>query len=175
MALEKTLESPLDSKEIKPVNPKGSQAWIFIGRTDAGKDWVQEEKGVREDEMVGRHHWLNGHEFEQALGGSERKGSLACYSPWSHKETELRNWTTTCKISRDTALTDPWAVHQGTLLRKMALLAPPWASTANIVVNLGAKGLVLFPEWCGFSTSTQEETEWGRDARPFFYVDNCHI
>ena len=83
VVLEKTPESPLDSKEIKPVNPKGNQPWIFIGRTDveadvkspliekdlvAGKDWRQEEKGVTEDEMVGWHHQLNGHEFEQALG-----------------------------------------------------------------------------------------------------------
>ena len=90
----KTLESPLDSKEIKPVNPKGSQPWIFIGRTDAegeapilwppddksrligkdpdaGKDWGQEEKGMTEDEMVGWLHWLNGHEFEQTPGDSE--------------------------------------------------------------------------------------------------------
>ena len=88
------LESPLDSKEIKPANPKGNQPWIFIGRTDAeaeapilwppdaksqltgkdagaGKDWGQEEKGVTDDGMVGWHHWLNGHEFEQTLGDSE--------------------------------------------------------------------------------------------------------
>ena len=88
LALEKILESPLDSKEIKPVNSKGNQSWIFIGRTDAeaeapilwppdakswltgkdpdaGKDWRQEEKGMTEDKMVGWHHWLNGHEFEQ--------------------------------------------------------------------------------------------------------------
>ena len=87
VVLEKTLESPLDCKEIKPVNPKENQSWIFIGRTDAeaetpilwppdakswligkgpntGKDWGQEEKGMTEDEMVGGHHWLNGHEFE---------------------------------------------------------------------------------------------------------------
>ena len=86
---EKTLESPLDCKEIQPVHPKGDQSWIFIGRTDveaetpklwppnaksqligknpdAGKDWGQEEKGVTEDEMVGWHHWLNGVEFEQS-------------------------------------------------------------------------------------------------------------
>ena len=83
--LEKTLESPLDCKEIQPVNPKGNQSWILIGRTDAevpilwppdvknwlickdpnvGKDWRQEKKGMTEDEMVGGHHWLNGHEFE---------------------------------------------------------------------------------------------------------------
>ena len=87
VVLEKTLESPLDCKEIKPVNPKGNQSWIFIGRTDveavipilwppdaknwligkdphARKDWRQEEKGMTEDEMVGWHHQLNGHEFE---------------------------------------------------------------------------------------------------------------
>ena len=97
VVLEKTLESPLDSKEIKPVNPKGNQSWIFIGRTDAevespilwspdgksqltgkdsdaGKDWGQEEKGLTEDEMVGWHHWLNGHEFEQTPRDSEEHG-----------------------------------------------------------------------------------------------------
>ena len=92
VVLEKTLESPLDCKEIQPVNPKGNQPWIFIGRTnaevlilwppdvkswlirknpDAGKDWRQGEKGMTEDEMVGWHHWLNAHEFEQALGDGE--------------------------------------------------------------------------------------------------------
>ena len=87
MVLEKTLESPWDSKGIQPVHPKGHQAWVFIGRTDAeaespvlwpphgkswlivkdldaGRDWEQEEKGTTEDEMVGRDHQLNGHEFE---------------------------------------------------------------------------------------------------------------
>ena len=117
VVLEKTLESPLDCKEIKPVNPKGNQSWIFIGRTDAeaetpilwlpdaknwfigkdpdaGKDWKQ-EKGMTEDEMVGWHHWLNGHEFEQALGVGDGQGSLACCSPWGCKEsdtTEPLNW-----------------------------------------------------------------------------------
>ena len=97
--LEKTLESPLDSQEIQPVSPKGNQSWMFIGRTDAeaeapilwppdvriwfigkdpnaGKDWGREEKGMPEDEMVGWHHWLNGHEFEQIPGDSEGQGSL---------------------------------------------------------------------------------------------------
>ena len=83
VVLEKTPESPLGSKEIKLVNPKGNQPWIFIGRTgaeaeapilwspDAGKDWGQEEKGVTEDEMIWWHHWLNGHEFKQTWGDSE--------------------------------------------------------------------------------------------------------
>ena len=104
--LEKTLDSPLDSKEIKPVNPKGSRAWMFTERSDieaeapivwptdaksqlirkdpdAGKDWGQ-EKGATEDEMVGWYHRLNGHEFEQTLGDDEGKGSLARCSPWGH-------------------------------------------------------------------------------------------
>ena len=106
--LEKTLESPLDSKEVQPVHPKGSQSWIFIGGTDAeaeapilwppdpknwflgkdpdpGKDWREEEKEMTEDEMIGWHHWLNGHEFEQALEGSEGQGNLLYYSPWGHR------------------------------------------------------------------------------------------
>ena len=117
VVLEKTLESPLDSKKIKPVNPKGNQSWMFIGRTDVeaeapvlwppdvknwligkdpdtGKDWRWEKKGMIEDEMVGWHHWLNGHEFEQALGDGEGQRSLACCSPWGRKEldtTEQRN------------------------------------------------------------------------------------
>ena len=100
VVLEKILESPLDCKEIKPVYPKGNQSWIFIGRTDAeveplihwphdaknwliwkdpdaGKDWRPEEKGMTEDEMVGWHHQLDGHEFEQALGvGTGKPGVL---------------------------------------------------------------------------------------------------
>ena len=109
--LEKILESPLDSKKTKPVNPKGIHPEYPIGRTDAkaeaptlwlldvkswltgkdpdaGKDWGQEEKGVTEHEMVGWHHWLNGHEFEQAPGDGEGQGSLACYSPRGHKESD---------------------------------------------------------------------------------------
>ena len=119
VVLEKTLESSLDCKEIQPVSPKGNQPWLFIGRTDAeaeapilcppdaknwltgkdpdaGKDWRQEEKGMTEDEMVGWHHWLNGHEFEEALGVGDGQGSLVWYSAWGHKEsetTELLSWT----------------------------------------------------------------------------------
>ena len=108
VALEKTLESPLDCKEIKPVHPQGNQPWIFIRRTDtdaevpivwppdatsqltgkdpdAGKDWRQEEKGTTEDEMVVWHHQLNEYEFEQTSGDSEGQGSLVCCSPWGHR------------------------------------------------------------------------------------------
>ena len=119
MLLEKTLESPLDCKEIQPVHPKGKQSWIFIGRIDAkaeapilwppdaknwllgkdpdaGKDWRQEEKGMTEDEMVEWHHRLDGHEFDQAPGVDDGQGSLVCCSPWGCKEsdmTEELNWT----------------------------------------------------------------------------------
>ena len=128
--LEKTIESPLDCKEIKPVNSKGNQYWIFIGRTDAeaeawivwppdeknwligkvpgaGKDWRQGEKGTTEDEMIGWHHQLDGHEFEQALGVGKWQGSLACCSPWGFKEldmTEWLNWTE----RRDNWWESPW-------------------------------------------------------------------
>ena len=112
MVLEKTLESSLGSKEIKPVNPRGNQHWIFTGRTDgeaeapilsppeanswltgkdpdAGKDWQQEEKGTTEDEMVGWHHRLDGHEFEQVPGYDEGQGSLVCCSPCGRKESDM--------------------------------------------------------------------------------------
>ena len=115
--LEKTLESPLDCKEIQPFNPQGNQSWIFIGRTDveaenpilwlpdvknwligkdaiAGKNWRQEK--MTEDEMLGWHHQLDRHEFEQALGVGDGQGTLACFSPRGLKEsdnTEWLNWT----------------------------------------------------------------------------------
>ena len=111
--LEKTLDSPLGCKEVKPVHPKGNQPWLFTGRTDAevpivwppevksrligkhpdaGNNWRQEEKGTTEDEMVGWHHRLNGHEFEQTLGDDEGQGSLACCSPWGSKELDTTEW-----------------------------------------------------------------------------------
>ena len=108
--LEKALESPLDCKEIKPVNPKENQSWIFIGRTDAdwstspwppdarnrligkdpdvGKDWRREENGTTEDEMIGWHHWLDAYESVQASGDGDGQGSLAYCSPWGHKESD---------------------------------------------------------------------------------------
>ena len=120
---EKTLESPLDSKDIISVNPKGNQSWILIGRTDAeaeapifwlfdvkrqliekdpvaGKDWRQKEKKAAKVDMSGCHHWLNGLEFEQTPGDSEVCGSLLCSSPWGHKELiQLCDWKTTNKTN----------------------------------------------------------------------------
>ena len=121
VVLEKTLESPLDCKEIHLVHPKGDQSWVFIGRTDfeaetpilwppnvknwliwkdpdAGKDWGQEEKGTTEDEMVGCHQWLDGHEFGWTPGVGDGQGGLACSSSWGHKESDTTawlNWTET--------------------------------------------------------------------------------
>ena len=119
VVLEKTLESPLDCKEIQPVHPKGDQSWVFIGRTDAeaetpilrppdvkswlsgkdpdaGKDWGQKEKGTTEDEMVGWHHRLDGHGFGWTSGVCDGQGGLACCGSQGCKEldmTEWLNWT----------------------------------------------------------------------------------
>ena len=112
VVLKKTPESPLDCKEIKPVNLKENQSWVFIRKADAeakaptvsppdtksqligkdpdaGKDWRKEQKGTTEDKKVGWHHWLNGQEFEQALGDGKRQGSLECCSPRGHKESDV--------------------------------------------------------------------------------------
>ena len=114
--LKKTLESPLDCKEIQPVHPKGDQSWVFFGRTvspeysleaetpvlwpphakswligndsNAGRDWGQEEKGMTEDEMAGWHHWLDGHESEWTPGVGDGQGGLACCDSWGHKESD---------------------------------------------------------------------------------------
>ena len=116
VVLEKTLESPLDCKEIQPVHPKGDQSWVFIGRTDveaetpilwpphekswligkdpdAGRDWGQEEKGMREDEMAGWDHWLDGHEFEWTPGVGDGQGGLVCLPGVAKSWTWLSNWT----------------------------------------------------------------------------------
>ena len=133
MVLEKTLERPLDCEEIQPVHPKGNQSWIFNGRTeaeaetpilwlpdmknwligkdpDAGKDWRWEEKGTTEDEMVGWHHQLNGHEFEQLWemvkegkpGVLQSMGSQRVGHDWV---TERLNWT------EPVFLSPSWAMH----------------------------------------------------------------
>ena len=118
VVLEKTLESPLDCKEIQPFHSKGDRSWVFTGSTDAnagtpvfwpphakswligkdsdaGRDWGQEEKEITEDEMAGWHHWLDGHEFKWTLGVGDGQGGLVCCSSWGHQEldmTERLNW-----------------------------------------------------------------------------------
>ena len=123
--LEKTLESLLDSKEIQPVHPKGNQSWIFIGRADAegeapilwwpnaknwligkdpdaGKHWKKEEKGMTADEILGRHHWLNGHELEQSVGVGDRLGSLVCCNLWGRIESDRTEWLNWTKVNLKT-------------------------------------------------------------------------
>ena len=115
IVLEKTLESPLDCKEIQPVHAKGNQSWIIIGRTDveaetpilwppdvknwliwkdphAGKDWRREEKGTTEDEMAGWHHWLNEHGFGWTLGIDDGQGGLVCCDSWGCKKSDTNEW-----------------------------------------------------------------------------------
>ena len=116
----------LDCKEIQPVHPKGNQSWIFIGRDDAeaetpilwlsdvknwltgkdpdaGKDW-RWEKGMTEDEMVGWHHWLDGHEFEWTPGVGDGQGSLVCCDSWGHKESETTEWLNWTEAALETPL-----------------------------------------------------------------------
>ena len=167
VVLEKTLESPLDSKEIQPVHPKGNQPWIFIGRTDAEveapilwplyaksrligkdpdaeKDWRQEEKETTENEMVGWHHWLDGYEFEQALGDSEGQWSLACCSPRGRRvghDLETEQWqgamvsaqfhwhpfrTGSCgTLGNSCYPTNNWGSPHRTLTNEICLREPP--------------------------------------------------
>ena len=161
VVLEKTLESTLGCKEMTPVNPKGNQPWVFIGRTDAeaetpilqppdvkdwfigkhpdaGKDWRREEKGMTEDEMVGWHHQLGGHEFEQAPGIGAGQGSLACSSPWGFKESNATEWLSWTELTpvrmgiiKNSINNKCWSRcwERGTLLHcwwECKVVKPPW-------------------------------------------------
>ena len=150
VVLVKTLENPLDCKEIQPVHPKGDQSWVFIGRSDieaetpilwpldgknwliwkdpdAGKDWGQEEKGTTEDEMVGWHHRLNGHEFGWALGIDVGQGGLACCSSWGHEQRVGHDWVTELNWTQGKYMTVMgswvWAPKDKGTLQKEGLLA----------------------------------------------------
>ena len=163
--LEKTLESPLDCKGIQPVHPKGDQSWIFIGRMDveaetpilwspdvknwllgkdpnSGKDWRQEEKGITEDEMVGWHHRLHGHESEQAPGAGGGQESLVCCSPWGHKEsdtTERLNWT---ELNEAKTM---WSLFKG-MRNTTDLMQPP---PQTWIINPTTSASLLKPPWFG--------------------------
>ena len=123
VALEKTLESPLDCKEIQQVHPKGDQSRVFIGGTDvepetpilwppdektwliwkdpdARKDWGQEEKGTTEDEMVGWHHRFDGHGFGWTPGVGDGQGGLACCGSWDHKELDTTEWVNWAELNQ---------------------------------------------------------------------------
>ena len=161
VVMEMTLESCLDCKEIKLVNPKRNQSWIFIGRTDAetdapilwppdvknwligkdpdaGKDWRQ-EKGMTEDEMVGWHQLLNGHEFEQTLGVGDGQAGLGCCSPW------------VCKVGHDWAIELNWiiliSIHLNTPVKMWAVPGFPGSSwVKNPPSNAADMGLIPSPE-----------------------------
>ena len=145
IVLEKTLESPLGFEEIQPGHPKGDQSWVFFGRKDveaetpilgppdakswliwkdpdAGKDWGQEKKGITEDEMVGWHHRLNGHEFGQTPGVGDGQGGLACCGSWDCKELDMTgqlNWLTHLCVSCIPPNTKfiIWSFQKGACLR----------------------------------------------------------
>ena len=186
MVLEKTLESPLDCKEIKPVHPKGNQSWIFIGRTDAedeapilwpsdrksqlirkdpdaGKDWRQEEKGTTEDEMVGWHHQLNGPKTEQAPGVGDGQGNRECCSPWGCKEsdtTEQLNRTELIGLEEYLARQSSYCTLEEEIENKIK--APSfWAGEQGEVVRNQA-GMV---PWGTLSThdQAQEMRQWNLD------------
>ena len=169
VVLENTLESPLDSKESKPVNPKGNQPWIFIGRTDAEAEVLifghpmqradllektlmlrktegRKRRG-RQDEMVGCHHWLNGHEFEQTLGDSEGQGSLACCSLWGRKESDMIKWLN----NNNSYLQNKYM--QSTSIRKNFL--GPSGDDSTSRSPQPQQGLCL---WAGFSVSGKSVT-----------------
>ena len=142
MVLEKTLEGPMDNKEIQQAHPKENQSWIFIWRTEDeaeatklwppivknwligkdpefGKDWRQEEKWITEDEIVGWHHWLDGHEFEYVPGVVKRQGSLACCSPWDGKELDATKWPSW------TELLVTWR-QEWPIINQVEMLVLPW-------------------------------------------------
>ena len=146
VVLEKTLESPLDCKEIQPFHPKGDQSWVSIGRTDfeaeipilwppdakswllwkdpdAGKDWGQEEKGTTEDEMVGWHHQLDGHVFWWTSGAGDGQGGLACCSSWGHKESDTTEWLN-CQIQM--------AIKKPPVSEKQLYRCPCWNGDSEI-------------------------------------------
>ena len=172
VVLEKTLESPLDCKEIQPVHPKGDQFWIFIGRTDAEaetpilwpphvknwliwkdpdaeKDWRWEEKGITE-EMAGWHHQLNGYEFEQALGVGDGQGGLVCCIPWDLKESDTTvwlNWTElNMMLNYLPALKKKWEIFEKVkeFGMNVSLFVPTWQ-------QLVAKSswVLTIPPWTG--------------------------
>ena len=176
--LEKILESPLDCKEIKPINPKGNKLWIFIGMTDAedlilwppdeksqltginpgtGKDWRQKEKTVAEDEMVGCHHWLNGHEFEQLREIKDRGAWRAAVHGVTKSQTRFSDWTTPLLFEAN----DLW----GWLLLQHIPAHPNW----NTVILIH---FLKMPKWssersCNFLRSAIKRWSW--------YLDSCSL
>ena len=165
VVLEKTLESPLDCKEIQPVHSKGDQYWVFFGRTDAkaetpvlwpphakswligedfnaGRDWGQEEKGTTEDEMAGWHHWLNRRDSEWTPGVGDGQGGLACCDSWGRKESDTTEWLNWSE------LVSCWRWSRGIQLQWEASEAPfRVQTTGNITLLLVLTEYVTQPAY----------------------------
>ena len=162
VVLEKTLESPLDCKEIQPVHPKGNQSWIFIGRTDveaetpilwpsdvkswliwkdadAGKDWGQDEKGTTEDEMVGWHHQVNGHGSGWTPAVGDGQGDLVCYGSWGFEESDTTEWLKWTELNW-TEPSDCWSWHIDRIC--ITTLLSSTAPSSGLQAPLRASGAV---------------------------------
>ena len=214
LELEKTLESPLDCKEIQAVHPKENRSWMFIGRTDikaetpllwppnaksrliwkdpdAGKDWRREEKGMTEDEVVGWHHRINGHEFESIPGVGDRQGGLAWCSPCGCKEsdtTEQLNWIDTsegcCKglkgLIMKNAHKQAWHITNSICLFSRSvgsIFAPMDCSPPGFFVCGFFQARIL--EWFAISYSRQssQPTDWTHISwkSPAFKADSLPL
>ena len=166
--------------KIKPVPPKGNQLWIFTGRTDAeaeapvlwtpdrksrltgkdpdaGKDWRQEETGTKEDEMAGWHHWLNGHEFEQAPGNSEEQGRLLFCSPWTHKESDMTQWLNTDTMSKK-GKSRPYQLTWSILLH-----GPDFLMLRRVIAQSTVRGLIGTIPDVSPAISTLASSNWASE------------
>ena len=124
--------------------PPHAKSWLIGKDPDAGKDWAQEEKGMREDDMIGWHHWCNGREFEQAPGFGDGQGGLACFNPWSHKESDTTEWLNWSDNS-ETARRKRWT---GQGVRK-ELPCPLQASPSPSTSTCSPMQKLLVPRFCG--------------------------
>ena len=161
--------------QVKPVNPKGNQPWVFTGRTDAeaeapiiwppdtksrltgkdpddGKDWGQEEKGATEDGMVGWHQWLSGDEFEQTLGDGEGQGNLACCSLWRHKELDTMERLNNIHSKWRSQVLPLVLSEQTHTVKSCPTLANPWTVAHQAPLSIGVQSTNLphakqMPDW----------------------------
>ena len=193
VVLEKTLESPLDSKEIQPVHSEGDQPWVFSGRNDAkaetpvlwpphakswligkdfdaGSDWGQEEKRMTEDEMVGWHHRLDGHESEWTLGVGDGEGGLVCCNSWGGKESDMTEWLNwTELLVKHLPCSRYWAKH------------PAYVFLFNPHHELWTKYYFYncsFPDWkkvCNFPCGHKASRRWSWSKCPIFNQRNNNL
>ena len=180
VVLKKTLESPLDCKEIQPVQTKGDQSWVFIGRTDdeaeapilwpphvkswltgkdpdAGRDWGQEEKGTTEDKMAGWHHRLDGHEFEQTLGVCDGQGGLACSDSWGCNESDMTEWLNWTELNWIWVILK---VNVKALVAQSCLFVTPKTAAHQAPLSMGFSRQEY---WSGLPCPPPGGSSWPRD------------